>query len=108
MERDAVLAHGIGRFIRERFLDTADGFITYVCDNKECGMFAQRLVRRGDERKTTIQIRKGMGNDIYVCPVCKDNSTVSKIKIPYAFKLAVQEMMSMSIAPRIMTKKSAL
>jgi DNA-directed RNA polymerase II subunit RPB2 len=40
-------------------------------------------------------------NDVYYCPACKNNTNVARVKIPYAFKLLVQEMLAMNITPRL-------
>jgi DNA-directed RNA polymerase II subunit RPB2 len=79
-------------FLKERMMDTADAYSTYVCGS--CGLFAQRMKRRDNKPYATHR-------DIYYCPACKGHSKVSKIRIPYAFKLLLQELMSMNIAPRI-------
>ena len=38
MERDCVISHGMSKFLKERMVDTADGFNVHVCAN--CGLFA--------------------------------------------------------------------
>jgi len=97
MERDSMISHGTARFLKERLVDTSDGYNTFVCN--ECGLFAQRLLRKDNKPYATQ-------SDIYHCPSCKNKTNVSQIRIPYAFKLLIQEMMAMSIAPRIRVKRN--
>jgi len=94
MERDAIGAHGMSLYLKEKLMDTSDAYSTYVCD--ECGLFAQRMIRRGNTEKSSR-------NDIYWCPACKNKTKISKVMIPYAFKLMLQELTSVCIAPRIRT-----
>jgi DNA-directed RNA polymerase II subunit RPB2 len=97
MERDALIAHGIAKFMKEKLLDTSDAYSTYICD--KCGLFAQRLYRKESKRFIA-------NNDIFYCAACKNYTEISKIMIPYACKLLFQELMALNIAPRIRTKKS--
>jgi len=86
MERDCMIAHGMGQFLKERLVDTSDQYYVHVCSN--CGMFA----------------RKKPDKDIYLCQVCNirnESYTTHKIEIPYAFKLLIQELISINILPRI-------
>lgn len=92
MERDALIAHGIARYIKEKLMDTSDIYTTYVCDF--CGLFAQRINKSDSKVYSTDK-------DMYICKSCNNSTNISKIVIPYAFKLLVQELMSMCIAPRI-------
>jgi DNA-directed RNA polymerase II subunit RPB2 len=89
MEKDAMIGHGLGQFLKERMMETSDIYTTYVCDN--CGLFAQKMINK----------------DVWYCPLpeCR-NSSISKINVPYAFKLFIQELMSINVAPRIGTSKS--
>lgn len=96
MEKDAVLAHGLALFLKEKLMDTSDAYSTFVCDT--CGLFAQRLVRKGNQSHTS-------NRDVYYCPSCNNYNEISKIMIPYAFKLLIQELMSIDIATRIRIKK---
>nr|YP_010806466.1 DNA-dependent RNA polymerase 2 subunit Rpb2/subunit Rpb4 [Bodo saltans virus] len=96
MERDAFIAHGIGKSLKEKLLDNSDAFITFVCD--KCGFFAQRFDR--PENKAYMS-----ENDTYYCPACENFNDISKVRIPYAFKLFLHELMALNIAPRIQCKQ---
>jgi DNA-directed RNA polymerase II subunit RPB2 len=88
MERDAMCAHGISQFLKERLVDVSDIYTTQVCDI--CGLLAHKVP----------------GKKYYICRSCKNTTKISKIVIPYAFKLFMQEMRSMNILGRIRTSKS--
>jgi DNA-directed RNA polymerase II subunit RPB2 len=96
MERDSLLGHGIAKFLKEKLLDNSDAYTTFVCD--KCGLFAQRFDKKENKTYRT-------DDDIYCCPSCQNYTDISKIKIPYAFKLFIHELMSMCIVPRIRCKK---
>lgn len=94
MERDAILAHGLAKFLKEKLLDNSDPFTVWVCD--KCGLFAQRFDKKDNDKKSYPT-----DNDVYCCKGCNNFTEVSKVKIPYAFKLFLHELMAMCIAPRI-------
>lgn len=96
MERDAVIAHGMAKFLKERLMDCADAYSTYICG--KCGLFARR--EKSKFIKPTPE-----PDDIYYCPPCKNYNDIHMIAIPYSFKLMVQECMAMNIAPRIRVQK---
>ncbi len=89
----------MSKFLKERLLDTSDPYSTYVCDI--CGLFAQRVTKK--ENKMYPQ-----DSDVYYCPSCKNKTKISRVIIPYAFKLLIQELMSMNVAPRIRTTQFTL
>jgi len=88
MEKDAIVAHGMGQFLKERFMETSDISKAHVCD--ECGMFASKVIDK----------------DYYRCKGCHNSTRISAIVIPYACKLLFQELTSVNILPRIRTEKS--
>ena len=96
MERDAVISHGIASFLLERMMYTSDAHAIHICGT--CGLFAQR------KRTPQASIRPHP-NDVYWCPSCKNSTNISRVMMPYAFKLLLQELMSMSIAPRMHVRK---
>ena len=96
MERDAIAAHGLARFLKEKLMDNSDIYATYVCG--KCGLFAQRANRRNNKKFP-------QDTDIYFCQPCNNFNDIHKVVIPYAFKLMLHELMSMCIAPRIRVSK---
>jgi len=99
MERDSIISHGMSKFLQERMMYVSDAYSTFVCDI--CGLFAQRSIKK--ENKNYPQ-----PSDVYDCPSCRNKTKISRIIIPYAFKLLIQELMSMNIAPRIRTLQYTL
>ena len=86
MERDTTVAHGAARFTKERLFDVSDKYSVYTC--KKCGLIASY-------------------NDamhIHRCRTCDNRTDFAYVQIPYACKLLFQELITMNIAPRIMTE----
>lgn len=84
MERDCLIGHGAALLLQERMLESSDKVIIYVCE--ECGLIGW------------FDRKKGR----YVCPLHGDKGRLHPVKVSYAFKLLLQELMSMLIYPKIM------
>ncbi len=83
MERDCLIAHGVSMVLKDRLLDEADRTELYICER--CGLIAYYDAKQHR----------------YVCRVCGDPSNISTVVVAYAFKLLLQEMMSLNITPRL-------
>jgi DNA-directed RNA polymerase II subunit RPB2 len=90
MERDCVIAHGISEFTKERFMECSDLFRCYSC--RECGSIIISNPKEG----------------IWNCKGCGNTTNFSAIEIPYAYKLLLQELETMNITSRIITKNKLL
>jgi len=86
MERDTTVAHGAARFTKERLYDVSDKYSVYSC--KKCGMIASY------NDKTHI----------HRCRTCDNRTDFAYVQIPYSCKLLFQELITMNIAPRIITE----
>ena len=82
MERDCLIGHGTASFLRERLLICSDPYKIKVCSN--CGFMAQ----------------KKLNNDCNLCMNCENTKTIREVELPYAFKLLMQELMSIKIVPK--------
>ena len=74
MERDSILSHGISAFLRES------------------------MMKRSDQYEVAIDNRSGLIAD------SKDDPDSDTIQVPYSCKLLLQELQTMSIGPRLVTK----
>tara|TARA_B110000483_G_scaffold243643_1_gene334767 strand:- start:8 stop:3568 length:3561 start_codon:yes stop_codon:yes gene_type:complete len=85
MERDCMCSHGASRFNKGRLYDASDSFSVNVCN--KCGMIAAYNDKQ----------------HIHHCKTCNNRSDFAYVEIPYACKLMFQELITMNIAPRLIT-----
>jgi DNA-directed RNA polymerase subunit B len=87
MERDCLIAYGASMMLKDRLLEESDKADIYVCER--CGLVSYYDIK---QRR-------------FVCRVCGDKAKVTSISVAYAFKLLLQEMMSLDVAPRLLIKE---
>ncbi|MGQ9624672.1 MAG: DNA-directed RNA polymerase subunit B [Candidatus Bathycorpusculaceae bacterium] len=89
MERDCLIGHGAAMLLRDRLLEESDKYTLYICEN--CGFIAFYDMK---QRK-------------YVCRLCEDKAKISPVIVSYAFKLLLQELTSLCVAPKLKLKEKA-
>ena len=85
MEKDCIASHGADSTIRERMYDASDKYSVYICNG--CGLIA--CVNPETQK--------------HHCRMCENRTDFSYVEIPYAFKLCMQDLLTMNIATRILT-----
>jgi DNA-directed RNA polymerase II subunit RPB2 len=83
MERDVMIAHGASEFLKERMLEVSDNFEAFLC--RKCGLLG------------TVNQEQ----NIYVCHACQEPTGFARLRLPYAYKLFLQELESMNISSRL-------
>jgi DNA-directed RNA polymerase II subunit RPB2 len=83
MERDCMIAHGASEFLKERMLEVSDNFEAHLC--RKCGLLG------------TVNEEQ----NIYICHACQEPTGFAKLRVPYAYKLFLQELESMNISSRL-------
>ncbi len=87
MERDTLIGHGTAMVLRDRLLENSDAYIMYVC--RKCGHIAWF---NANKRK-------------FECPIHGTDGDVVPVKVPYAFKLLLQEITSLMIKPKLVVSE---
>lgn len=89
MERDCLIGHGASALLMDRLLEESDKVTILICE--ECGLIAYYDVKQNR----------------YVCRICGEKAKISPVALSYAFKLLIQELMALGIAPRLELKEKA-
>jgi DNA-directed RNA polymerase subunit B len=89
MERDCLIGHGASALLRDRLLEESDKYTAWVCET--CGLLAYHDVKQNK----------------YICRIDGDKAVVSPVQLSYAFKLLLQELMALGIAPRLEVSERA-
>lgn len=89
MEKDCLIANGVSNIILDRMCLSSSKYVTTIC--VLCGIIETFNPQKSDRE----------------CRVCKKPGVMVNIVMPYSFKVIIQEMMSLGIIIRLLTKPSS-
>ena len=75
--------HGASALLRDRLLEESDKYTVMICE--VCGLLAYHDIKQNK----------------YVCRICGERAVISPVALSYAFKLLLQELMALGVAPRL-------
>ena len=105
MERDGVLAHGMSYFLNESFLVRGDEYFMAVCNktgaiaiyNEDKNLFLSPFA------DGPVNFHTNPNGSLNIKNISKFGRSFSLLRIPYSFKLLIQELQAMNIQMRIIT-----
>ena len=106
MDRDCIIAHGLNYFLNESMMVRGDEFYMAVCNksgtvaiyNEKNNLFLSPFV------DGPVKFVTNINNEINIKNVSKFGKDFSIVRVPYAFKLLMQELQSMNVQMRIITE----
>ena len=108
MDRDCLIGHGMSHFIKESMLIRGDEFYMAVCNksglisiyNPRKNIFLSPLA------DGPIQFTGELNDELNIINISKHGRDFSIVRVPYAFKLLMQELKTMNIQMRVITDKN--
>ena len=105
MEKDAIAAHGVMHFLQESMLVRGDQYYMAVCNktgtiaiyNETYNLFLSPSADGPIKFEGTVE------DGLNIVNVSKHGRSFSILRVPYAFKLLIQELATMNVQMRLIT-----
>jgi DNA-directed RNA polymerase II subunit RPB2 len=113
MERDGVMGHGCSAFLNDSFMTRGDEYFMAICNksggiaiyNKELKLFLSPFADGPIQFNQTINNVK-KGETLNIENISKFGRSFSIVRVPYSFKLLIQEVQAMNIQMKIITENN--
>jgi DNA-directed RNA polymerase II subunit RPB2 len=108
MERDGVLAHGMSYFLNESFMIRGDEYYMAIC-NKTGAIAIYNEVKNlffSPFADGPVNFHTNPDGSMNVQNISKFGRSFSILRIPYSFKLLIQELQTMNIQMRLITDEN--
>jgi len=106
MERDGIIAHGVSHFLQESMMIRGDEYFMAIC-NKTGTIAIYNSMRDlfiSPMADGPIKFTGNLLSDMNIDKITKFGRSFSIVRIPYSFKLLMQELMTMNVSMRIITE----
>jgi hypothetical protein len=108
MERDGVLAHGMSYFLNESFMIRGDEYYMAIC-NKTGAIAIYNEVKNlflSPFADGPVNFHTNPDGSMNIQNISKFGRSFSILRIPYSFKLLIQELQTMNIQMRLITDEN--
>jgi len=108
MERDGVLGHGMSAFLNDSFMIRGDEYFMAVCNKTGCIAIynSSRNIFLSPFADGPVNFTTTFDGKLNVDNISRFGRSFSIVRIPYAFKLLIQELQIMNIQMRIITESN--
>ena len=106
MERDGIIAHGISHFLQESMMVRGDEYYMAIC-NKTGTIAIYNSMRNlfiSPMADGPIKFTGNLLNEMNIEKITRFGRSFSIVRVPYSFKLLLQELMTMNVTMRIITE----
>ena len=106
MDRDCLIAHGMSAFIKESMMVRGDQYEMAVCNKTGCVAVynEKKNIFLSPMADGPLKFISNIDDNMNIVNVSKYGRDFSVIKVPYAFKLLMQELQAMNCQMRVITE----
>jgi len=106
MDRDCLIAHGMSGFVKESMMVRGDQYYMAICNKSGCIAIynESKNIFLSPHSDGPLKFAGDFETNINIVPISKFGRDFSIVKVPYAFKLLLQELKTMNIQMRIITE----
>ena len=106
MDRDCLIAHGMSGFIKESMLVRGDQYYMAICNKSGCIAIynESKNIFLSPMTDGPVKFVGNLESTLNIINVSKYGRDFSIVRVPYAFKLLLQELQAMNIQMRIVTE----
>jgi DNA-directed RNA polymerase II subunit RPB2 len=106
MERDGIIAHGISHFLEESMMIRGDEYYMAIC-NKTGTIAIYNSMRDlfiSPMADGPVKFTGNLLSEMNIEKITRFGRSFSIVRVPYSFKLLLQELMTMNVTMRIITE----
>ena len=106
MDRDCLIAHGMSYFVKESMMVRGDQFYMAICNLSGCIAIYNETKNLflSPHSDGPLKFVENIDNDLNIVNVSRYGRDFSIVRVPYAFKLLMQELGTMNVQMRIITE----
>ena len=108
MDRDCLIGHGMSHFVNESMMVRGDQFYMAICNLSGCiAVYNEdKNIFLSPHVDGPLKFIENINSEMNIVNVSKFGRDFSIVRVPYAFKLLMQELTTMNVQMRIITEQN--